>query len=130
MPTRKHSYITPISVTTSLARTKIGELGDLPPGIIRHIILHIVSISGMTAFTKITLGTMDADRRYLIPSSAGTIEIDAAVATKGTLAIDVDMSSVVDIPAVADVNLTGIWMGLLSGAGTCTVESVEVIVEQ
>lgn len=125
---RKHVYSEDIAVTTSIARTQIGALGDIPPGNIKHIILHIKSISSMTDLAKITLGTLDADRRYVLPASSGAIDIDEGDATKGTLSLKVDCNAVID--QVTSANSTGIWMGFKSSAGTCTIESVEVIVEQ
>ena len=118
-----------IAATNVLARTKLGAITDAPrQGKLAKLILHIDTIAGALNFAKITLGNIDADRRYYLPVASGAWEVDAADATKATLILDIDKSFVIDDIQLADVtNYTGWWLGLQLDAGTANVNCVLVM---
>jgi hypothetical protein len=110
-----------ISASDTLARTKFT--GELPPaGTINSLELDFSSVSsaGVTV-VKLTLGWINADRRYIVNSegvaSALALEYDASDATKASyeLSINKEYNGIPD-------DATGIWIGIDLNAGkTATV---------
>ena len=115
-----------IAATNVLARTELGaNIGDFPrQGRLAKIVFHITVIAGSTQFSKLTLGTVDGDHRYLITSSSGAWEADAADATKATLCLYIDEPFVITDDHLDDTtNYDGLFLGHQLDAGTATVDA-------
>ena len=121
-----------IAATNALARTKIAAIGDVPrQGHLGKLIFHVTAIAGgATKFSKITLGHVDHDRRYYLPKTSGTWDVDAGVATNASLVLDIDKAFVINDTQFADTaNYAGWYLGLQLDAGTATVE-INLVVEE
>ena len=107
---------TGISASNTLARTNLGT--PPPQGTINSLELDFSAIAGgATQLAKLTLGWVNADRRYLVNAETTlTINLNADDATTGSYEIAVTKEFNA-IPADA----TGIWLGLDLNAGTATV---------
>jgi len=106
---------TGISASDTLGRTKFT--GELPPaGTINSLELDMSSVTAGSTIVKLTLGWIDADRRYLVNaegvSTAITPEFDAADGTKASYELSIN-KEYNGVPSDA----TGIWIGIDMASG-------------
>jgi len=117
-----HSHLltaTGISATSTMGRTRISTVADMPQaGVINSIEFDISAIAdSATKIEALTLSWINNDRRYIVNKETNlTIEVDAGDSTKGSyeLAVTKEFNG---IPSDA----TGIWVGIKLDTGTATV---------